>query len=368
MAEAYRHYGWECSPYSSKTRSYLRFKGIEHEDIYPTIVDFKRVIEKRLGYIVMPIVVTPDDTTLQDSSAIIDYLEERFPEPTITPPGPSQQLASLLIELHADEWLPIIAMHTRWNDPQNSRYADKEFGGNALPWMPRFTHSYLGHHMAGLKMRSYRKVFGITANTQPVIDLWLEELLETLSQHLETHPFLLGSRPCLGDFALYGPLYAHVMRDPGSSHWINRRPLVRQWIDRLREPAGQPGVFLPNDEVPSSLDPIFRRLFREQFPILEQTVERVERWLVDNPGNPKLPRGLGQGEFTLGGVTEQRQLMTFQQWMLQRPLDCYHSLSEEDRVETDQFLRKVGGLEAMQTRISRRLTRQNFRIIAELTT
>ena len=89
MSGAYRHYGWECSPYSSKTRSYLRFKGIEHQDIYPTIIDFKRVIVKRLGYLVMPMVITPDDETLQDSSVIIDYLEERFPEPSIHPPGPT---------------------------------------------------------------------------------------------------------------------------------------------------------------------------------------------------------------------------------------------------------------------------------------
>jgi glutathione S-transferase len=368
MSGAYRHYGWECSPYSSKTRSYLRFKGIEHQDIYPTIIDFKRVIVKRLGYLVMPMVITPDDETLQDSSVIIDYLEERFPEPSIHPPGPTQRLASLLIELNADEWLPIIAMHTRWNDPQNSRFADKEFGANALPWMPRFTHSYLGHHLAGLKMRSYRKVFGITPDTQPAIDLWLEELLDCLSEHFETYPFLLGSRPCIGDFALYGPLYAHVMRDPGSSHWVNRRPLVRAWIDRLREPSAEVGDFVDNDEVPSTLDPLFRRMFREQFPILEQTVERVSSWLEEHPNASKLPRGLGEGEFTLGGVSGQRQIMTFQQWMLQRPLDYYKGLPEPDREQTNHFLRKVGGLNAMQTHIPNRLTLRNFRIIPELTT
>ena len=111
--------------------------------------------------------------------------------------------------------------------------------------------------MAGIKMRSYRSVLGINEATQPAIDLWLEELLDTLSQHFENHSYLLGSRPCLGDFALYGPLYAHVGRDPGSSHWINRRPPVHAWIERLTSPDNQVGDFLPDDEVPSTLDPIF---------------------------------------------------------------------------------------------------------------
>jgi len=368
MSQSYQHFGWECSPYSSKTRSYLRYKGIGHRDNYPTILDFKRIIEKRLGFVVMPMMITPDNHTLQDSTDIIEYLESHHPEPSITPLGITQRLASLLIELNADEWMPIIAMHTRWNDPQNSRFADKEFGANAMPWLPGFMHSYIGHHLAGVKMRSYQSVLGINAQTQPAIDLWLEELLDTLQLHFEVHPFLLGDRPCLGDFALYGPLFAHVSRDPGSSHWINRRPPVRAWLKRMENPSEQSGEFLADDQVPPTLDPIFKRLFREQFPMLEETIKRVDAWLDEHPGMTKVPRGLGQAPFTLGNITSQRQVMTYQQWMTQRPLELYQSLSDSERAQVDPFLRKVGGFQAMQTQVKRRLIRQNFRIIAELTT
>ena len=36
MVKRPRHYGWLVSPYSAKTRSYLRFSGLDFEDVVPT--------------------------------------------------------------------------------------------------------------------------------------------------------------------------------------------------------------------------------------------------------------------------------------------------------------------------------------------
>ena len=63
-------------------------------------------------------------------------------------------------------------------------------------------------------MYSYLPVLGITEKTKPEIEQWAQELLLQLNTHFEQHPFLLGTKPCLGDFGLYGPLYALVWRDP----------------------------------------------------------------------------------------------------------------------------------------------------------
>ena len=111
-----KHFGWECSPYSGKTRTYLRFKGIAHRDIRPTFLKMRQ-LTKKVGFMVLPVVECSDGTVLQDTSEIIDTLEERYPQPSITPSGPKQKLVSLLFELNADEWMPLIAMHYRWNFP-----------------------------------------------------------------------------------------------------------------------------------------------------------------------------------------------------------------------------------------------------------
>ena len=103
----YKHFGWLVSPYSAKTRVYFRFKGLPFEDIAPSVLRMYRTISPAVGRVVMPTVLQPDGTWLQDTSDIIDALEHKHPEPSITPEGPRQRVASLLMELHADEWMPI---------------------------------------------------------------------------------------------------------------------------------------------------------------------------------------------------------------------------------------------------------------------
>jgi glutathione S-transferase len=364
MSTALRHYGWECSPYSSKTRAYLRYKQIPHQDIYPTLWTMKRVIEAELGYVVMPIVVLADGTVLQDSSHIVDQLELEHPNPSITPPGKTQQLVSLLIELHADEWLPIIAMHTRWNLEENRRFAVEEFGRCALPWLPGFISRRFVQSTAD-KMSGYRSTFGITEATGPEIDAWTNELLDTLDAHFTQHPYLLGGRPCMGDFALYGPLYAHVWRDPGSRQLVESRPQVLAWINRMREPDGTRESFLADDEIPETLLPILARMFKEQFPVLQQTVAALSEWLDAHPEGRKVPRGLGPLAFQLGEAKAERTMMSYQQWQLQRPLGLYQSLEGEAKTRADALLEKVGGLEPMQLELKHRLTRKRFRVVVE---
>ena len=91
-------------------------------------------------------------------------------------------------------------------------------------------------------MAGYREVLGVTEETIPGVERSLSELLDALDAQLETTPFLLGSRACVGDFALHGSLYAHVYRDP-DLQWFDLRPHVVAWMHRLREPAVGEGTF-----------------------------------------------------------------------------------------------------------------------------
>ncbi|MDG2071034.1 MAG: glutathione S-transferase N-terminal domain-containing protein [Pseudomonadales bacterium] len=66
----YKIFGSELSPYSIKVRSYFRYKGIPHEWTPRTpdnIEEFQRFAKLPL----VPLVVTPEETGLQDSCA--DY-------------------------------------------------------------------------------------------------------------------------------------------------------------------------------------------------------------------------------------------------------------------------------------------------------
>jgi hypothetical protein len=53
---------------------------------------------------IIPLVVTPDDTAVQDSTPIIEQMEAPHPEPSIHPPEAIAAFISALIEEFGDEW------------------------------------------------------------------------------------------------------------------------------------------------------------------------------------------------------------------------------------------------------------------------
>src|SRR5450631_63801 len=97
MANQYRIFGSEMSPYSVKVRSYFRFQGIPHRWVARNAQsddEYRRYA--RLP--IVPTVATPEDEGLQDSTPILEALEARFPEPSIHPPGRLAFLSALIEE------------------------------------------------------------------------------------------------------------------------------------------------------------------------------------------------------------------------------------------------------------------------------
>ena len=68
-------YGAEFSLFSGKLRAYLRKKGIAFIEKSPSVLTYRRFIEPRTGVRFIPVLHTPDDRVLQDTTAIIDVLE-----------------------------------------------------------------------------------------------------------------------------------------------------------------------------------------------------------------------------------------------------------------------------------------------------
>ena len=85
MGNPYRIFGNELSPYSVKVRSYFRYKDIAHQWVVRDSSnqdEFQRYAKLPL----IPLVVTPDGTGIQDSTPIIEHFETLHPEPSIHPP------------------------------------------------------------------------------------------------------------------------------------------------------------------------------------------------------------------------------------------------------------------------------------------
>ena len=211
----------------------------------------------------------------------------------------------------------------------------------------------------------------MTQKTGPAIETSYEALLTELDRHFTDHDYLFGSKPSIGDFGLVGPLYAHQYRDPVSGEIMKRlSPRVAKWVERMMKPP-QPrgGAFLADDEFPETLIPVLERMMCEFLPVLLSTAAALNAYVEAHPdliaGKEPLPRALGQHDFTLEGVRDLRAIFPFDLWMLQRPLDFFQSLPEEQRESAHSLLKRLGGERLADFPSFPRLTRRQFQLVLE---
>jgi glutathione S-transferase len=339
-------YGQKLSWYSTKVRSYLLFKGIDFFEQSPTLITYYGTIRRRFGDPAIPVVVTPDGEWLQDSSIIIENLEARYPQPSVIPATPVQHFAALLLELWADEFWHVAAVHTRWSYPeQNYPIWEAEMGRGFAPWLPRFLQRKLAA-IPKKMMLDYLPQLGIVKEQVPLIDRWIEVQLDALNAHFATMPYLLGSRASIADFALFGPLDGHIYRDVSSrGPLIDSRPHLHAWIQRLsvRKPQPWPGEFLDADRLPATLEPIFRSIFDEMVPYLEGILREVQTILPTLGQGQRLPRFTPEVSFPFASGTHFRQGMPYALWMAQRILDQLKRMPENDAARVDSSIRSMGG-------------------------
>src|SRR5580700_8423288 len=101
MADSYRIFGAEMSPYSVKLRSYFRYKAIPHQWILRNAAS-QAEYEKYAKMPIIPLLVTPEGTGIQDSTPIIREMEKHYPQPSIDPDDPVTGFLSALIEEFGD--------------------------------------------------------------------------------------------------------------------------------------------------------------------------------------------------------------------------------------------------------------------------
>jgi len=359
---AHQLIGSPISYYTGKARAYMRFKQIPLEEVLSTGEVFKDVILPRVGFPIIPVVVTEDGRTVQDTTDIIDYFESLYPAPAVYPATPLQKLVALLMEVYGDEWLVIPAMHYRWNLSGNRDYIIRQFGATAAPEATPEQQKEIGLDRSR-RFSGMLPALGITENNIEAIERSYLQFLADFEAHLAHHPFLLGTRPSIGDYGLIGPLYAHLYLDPASGRIMEAHaPRVAEWVRRMHDPQEHEGAFLADDEVPETLLPLLRRMADEHLPVLLSTVGAVARWADEHPGERKLKRTIGQHAFTVEGVTEERGIFPANQWMWQRPVDFYQSLDAATRDRAKAFFASLPeALEALETPVPQRVVRENFR-------
>lgn len=356
--QTYQFYAATESYFSAKVRPFFRYKSVPVEELPPTPEAFRDVIRPRTGMAFIPIVITPEDDTLQDTSDILDELERRFPDPPIFPPTPCQRVASYLLEVYADEFLILPGLHYRWSFPESEAKARRDFtqanGGDAVT-AGRFAD----------RIKGALPFVGVTPDTIPAIEAHTRELLDILSAHFAHHEYLFGSRMALADVALLGPLYAHLALDAVPSRILQETaPRVLAWIERMNHPVPGGGSFLEGDELPPTLRPLLELVGRDAVPLLLDNLRAFEEWAAGRPADlAEIPRGVGGHSSALRGIAVQRMTSPYTQWMVQRPLDAYRALDDAERRAVDAALAGTGLTQLLAHRPRHRLTKQRFKLV-----
>ncbi len=236
MAQDYRIIGAEESPYSVKVRSYFRYKDIPHR--WLSRAEAGELYQQHAKLPLVPLVVTPDDKGMQDSTPIIETVEAAHPEPSIYPNDPVSAFVSTLLEEFADEWGNKWMFHYRWAREVDQRACSKRL---AAIMAPNANEQELIDAADAIRERMVDRVWfvGSSQQTAQQIEDSFKDTLAWLEPHLAERPYLFVARPAFADFALWGQIY-NAHRDPTPRAIVETQaPNTLRWIQRMLEPQNE---------------------------------------------------------------------------------------------------------------------------------
>lgn len=262
MSNDYRIFGAEMSPYSVKVRAYARYKGLPHQWLNrggENAAEYAKYAKIQI----VPLVVTPQGESLQDSTPILERLEADHPLPSIHPTNPALRFLSELLEEVADEWGNKWMFHYRWRR-EIDQWASA--GRLALGMNPSMDEATQKGFAEQIRNRMVGRVWfvGSSDATAPFIEDTFHKALGQLNTHLANRPYLFGARPSFADFSLWGQIY-NMWTDPTPCAIIEARaPHVLAWIQRMLWPSAL-GEFEDWSTLQPTLAPILQDWVGEWF-------------------------------------------------------------------------------------------------------
>ena len=206
---------YPTSPFSEKIRLVLGYKKLAWKSVViPAIMPKPDVVALTGGYRKTPFLQIGSDVYC-DSALICDVLEHLQPAPTLYPPQ-QRGLARILAQW-ADSTLFWAAMAYNLQ----AKGAAAMFAG-----APPEVAKAFGADRAAMSA-------GMTRLRPGDASAAYKSYLRRIASLLEGQNFLLGSAPCVADFAAYHPLWFSRVRVPVMAGVLDATPLVLAWMDRM---------------------------------------------------------------------------------------------------------------------------------------
>ena len=374
-------WGTPHSLYTGKARSCLIKKGLVFVERCPSHTDYKAHVRPAVGMVTFPVLETPEGQFIQDSTDIVTYLDS-LDDPasvtTMTPSTPLQTFVARLIDGFGLEGMLQAAMHYRWSyRDEQELFLQTEFGRGLYAGADREARRAAGRRVMDF-FSSSLPALGITHETAPAIETAYEELLEALDIHFQSYPYVMGCRVSIADLGLIAPMYAHLGRDPYPTALMKKRaPNVARWVERMQLPNTPDGEYaphdadwLPDDAIPTTLEPLLALVFKDWGPLLGADIASYQQWLVAHPEvqaghlvhiNDKhmVHPTLGMVSYAWRGVQVQRASAVHGLWLFQLAQDAANALSGDAKQKLAAWVERTGGQEVMDLRLPRAMERRN---------
>ena len=219
----------------------------------------------------IPVVTAPDGDLMWDSTTIIEHLDLTAPpDRSVLPDDPMLRFVAYLLDDFSDEWFYRPAVGSRWSYPANTGPAGWQITEelSAAAGLP----GGLMRPMVVEHMTASLPKLGVTADN---IDAWMSEVIVpwfvTLDDHLG-EGYVLGDRPCIADFSVFGANVAHFVGDVYCRELADEHgPKVVAHTHRLMQPQQHSfGDWFDADAVPDSLVAVIAQAGRHYLPWVAQ--------------------------------------------------------------------------------------------------
>ena len=372
MTDHFTLYGMTASLYTGKVRAYMRYNSVPFREVKAGSAHYAKVVKPAVGRWIVPVIETPEGEYVQDGSVILDYFEDRgFSKRSIYPGDPRLAVLAHLFELFGSEGLLRPAMHYRWNfDDTNLEFLKVSFEDVIRDGLSPEDYEEAFLFSSGM-MRKAALFFGAVPETYAAIEESYAEFLHLLNSHFAQHPFLFGAHPTIGDYAMFGPLWAHLGRDPKPLHlmqtmaprvhrWTEKMNMSEAYVDALSEKAGDALITL--DALPETLTGLMHFIADDYLPEILAHVEYANDWLArTNLAEDFKPknRTIGAATFHWRGHELNTMVMTYRFFLLQRLHDAFDALGPDGQTEVRAIFAGAGLEPLLDARTSRRVARAN---------
>ena len=256
----YQLVGNEMSFFTRKLEAQLRFQQIPWRYVFKT-EERKAELEAKAGTHFIPLLTTPDKWLIHDTIAIGPMLSDRFRERAVVPETPLQRACCFILEDAFNHWLARVCVHSRWCYPNNVAWVGPRFGANMMldrsidePFSEQELEQLatIGPMMYEGFGKNVCEVNGVGPSQATIVQADFRNMLNALAVHFAANDFLLGNRPCLGDFALAGASKAHFINDPEPQSWLGEhRDMLHQYTERFfGKGQGELPLWPANDQLP----------------------------------------------------------------------------------------------------------------------